>query len=320
MRTTLPARFLLPVLALLLAPLLRAAEGAKEALPFVSPIFGDHMVLQQGKPNPIWGWTTPGAKVTVAINDRTAEAVAGADGRWQAQVAPPAAGTDCEVKIDGTDHVVLHDVLVGDVWLCTGQSNMAIPLAYATGGKEEAAAANHPAIRLFNVRPRSGYSPVATPAGAWQVCTPETAGRFSAVAYYFAQKVQAMTGVPIGLVEDCLGGTPVECWMNPATLAGLKDFAPPMAEVARLRAAHAPEYGNYIMHWYDDYDTGIKGSGWFDPGLDDRDWKLVHLPGAFAELGLADVPAVVWFRREVTLPDPAHGWRIRAITASRPRS
>lgn len=304
MRSPSIVRFLLPVLVSLLGSALQAAGAAPETLPFVSPIFGDHMVLQQGKPNAIWGWTTPGATVRVTIDRHTAEAVAGADGRWQAQVTPPAAGTACEVRIDGPGHVVLHDVLVGDVWLCTGQSNMAIPLAYATGGKEAAAAARHPTIRLFNVQARSGYSPVATPAGEWQVCTPETAGRFSAVAYFFAQKVQAATGLPIGLVEDCLGGTPAECWMSPATLAGIKDFEKPMAEVARLRAAHAPEYGNYIMHWYDDYDGGIQGSGWFDPALDDRAWKTVHLPGAFAELGLADVPAVVWFRREVTLPDP----------------
>ncbi len=296
------------VLISLQADFLVAAEPAasvSSTRPFLSPIFGDHMVLQQGKPDTFWGWTTPGEKVVVTVGANTGDAVAGADGRWQAQVAPPPAGTGCEVKVDGgAQHVVLHDVLVGDVWLCGGQSNMGVGLAYSTGGKEETAAANHPNIRLFTVAPHSAYAATAVPAGRWQVCSPETAGGFSAVAYYFAQKVQAATGLPIGLVQDCLGGTPAECWMNPDTLAAMKDFERPMAEIARLRAAHAPEYGNYIMHWYDEYDGGIRGKGWADPGLDDRDWKTVHLPGAFAELGLTDVPAVVWFHREVTLPDP----------------
>jgi len=287
----------------------RAADPvpAASARPFLSPIFGDHMVLQRGKPNTFWGWTTPGAAVRVTVDGHTGRAVAGADGRWQAQVMPPPVGTQCVVTVDGPQHVELHDVIVGDVWLCGGQSNMEFGLPRAQDGAREVAAANHPAIRLFTVASHPAYAPAAVPAGTWKVCTPEAVsanGGFSAVAYFFACRVQAETGVPIGLIQDCLGGTPAETWMDPATLGAMPDFDRPMAEVARLRAAHGPEYGNYIMHWYDEYDAGIRGAGWADPGLDDRAWKTVHLPGAFEELGLADVPAVVWFRREIDLPDP----------------
>jgi sialate O-acetylesterase len=303
------------IVLLLACALLPAAKaGAVEsapapttARPFLSPIFSDHMVLQRGKPNTFWGWTTPGAVVRVEIDGHTGRAVAGADGRWQAQVTPPPIGTECVVTIDGPQHLELHDVIVGDVWLCGGQSNMEFGLPRAQDGAREVAAANHPAIRLFTVPSHPAYAPTTVPVGTWKVCTPQTVsanGGFSAVAYFFACRVQAETGVPIGLIQDCLGGTPVESWMDPATLREMKDFDRPMAEVERLRASHGPEYGNYVMHWYDEYDAGIRGADWADPNLDDRAWKTVHLPGGFEEFGLADVPAVVWFRREIVLPDP----------------
>ena len=282
------------------------AEAPREARPFVSPIFGDNMVLQRGQPNTFWGWTTPGEKVHVTVAGHTGDAIADADGRWQTRLDPPASG-ECAVTIDGTQHVELHHVLVGDVWLCGGQSNMQFGLPGANDGAKEVAAADHPNIRLFTMGTRSAYAPADVLKGAWKICSPQTVaenGGFSAVAYFFARRVQQETGVPIGLIQDCLGGTPVESWMSPATLHTLKDFERPMAEVERLRAAHAPGYGSYLMHWLDDFDVGLRGKSWADPALDDRAWKPVRVPGGFEEFGLADVPAVVWFRREVTLPDP----------------
>jgi len=289
-------------------PAFAAETPAKQPeLPFLSPIFGDDMVLQRGKPNTFWGWTHPGDHVTVDINGRAASGVAGGDGRWQVQVDPPKVGETCVVKIDGPRHVELHNVVVGDVWLCGGQSNMQFGLPRARDGAAEVAAANHPGIRFFIVASHPAYSKAAIPSGGWKVCSPKTVaeeGGFSAVAYFFARRVQGETGVPIGLVEDCLGGTPGETWMDPATLRSLRDFDVPMAEVDRLRALGAPEYGNYVMHWYDEYDGGIKGSTWADPGLDDASWKTVPINNGFEPLGVADVPAVVWFRRVVILPDP----------------
>ena len=291
------------------AGLALAASGltAAEPLPFVSPMFGDHMVIQRGKPNTFWGWTKPGEKVRVEIAGHSGEAVAGADGRWQARVEPPPSGTKCVVTIDGAQHIELRDVLVGDVWLCGGQSNMQLGLPGVKDGAAEVAAANLPNIRLFTVATRSAYALVDVVKGAWKTCTPRTVaegGGFSAVAYFFARRVQRETGVPIGLIQDCLGGSPAESWMNPATLHTLRDFDAPMAEVERLRAANAPGYGSFLMHWLEEFDLGSRGKSWADPGFDDRAWKSVRVPGGFAEFGLADVPAVVWFRRDLTLPDP----------------
>jgi sialate O-acetylesterase len=293
-------------LALAVAAWFSAVAADLDSLPFLSPMFGDNMVLQRGKPNTLWGWSKPGDVIRVEISGHTAKAVAGADGRWQAQIKPPAAGGPYTVKIDGAQHVELHEVLAGDVWLCGGQSNMELPLGHASNGSNEVAAANHPEIRFFKVQSHTAYSPAAVPQGTWKICSPQTVaedGGFSAVAYFFARRIQEDIQVPVGLVEDCLGGTPAEAWASPETLRRLKDFDAPLAEMDRLKARGGPEYGNYIMSWYDDYDRGLK-ENWPAADFDDSSWKTVQIPGGFRELGVPETPAVCWFRKEVLLPNP----------------
>ena len=279
------------------------AQAAPKPLPFVSPIFGDNMVLQRGKPNTIWGWSDPGDKVEVEIAGKTASGVAGADRRWEVNLQPPPAGGPYTLTIKGRETLELHNVLVGDVWLCGGQSNMQLPLRFARNGEEEVKAANYPEIRFFSVMAHPAYHHTDTVEGTWKTVTPETADHLSAVAYYFARKVQQEIHVPIGLVVDCLGGTSAEAWTSAAALRPLRDFDVPLDELQKLAASGAPEYGNYIMHWYDQYDVGLKDK-WATPQFDDASWKMVDVPGGFADLGVPDTPAVVWFRREITLPDP----------------
>jgi sialate O-acetylesterase len=277
--------------------------AAAKPLPLISPIFGDNMVLQRGKVNTIWGWSEPGDNIRVEIAGKNASTVAGVDRRWQVKIQPPAAGGPYSVEIRGPQTVELHNVLVGDVWLCGGQSNMQVGLGRARKGEEEVKAANYPEIRFFSVAAHSAYHHTDTPEGTWKVVSPETADQVSAVAYYFARKIHQQIHVPIGLVVDALGGTPAEAWTSAEALRPLKDFDIPLAELQRLAAAGAPEYGNYVMHWYDQYDIGLKGN-WAGPDLDDSTWKTVDIPGGFAELGVPDTPALVWFKREVALPDP----------------
>lgn len=288
---------------------------ASKPLPFVSPIFGDNMVLQRGKENAIWGWSDPGDEVQVAVADKTASAVAGPDRRWRVKIQPPTAGGPYTVRITGHQSVELHDVLVGDVWLCGGQSNMGVPLRWARNGEEEVKGANIPDIRFFDVAPHSAYHHTDTVEGTWKVVSPETADHVSAVAYYFARKVQQEIHVPIGLVIDALGGTPAEAWTSAAALRPLHDFDVPLAELEKLAAAGAPEYGNYIMHWYDEYDLGQK-QNWAAPDFNDSNWKSVDIPGGFAELGVPEAPAVAWFRKEVVLPDPLPAGRAMLFLGS----
>jgi len=284
------------------------AVGAETSLPLVCPLFSDNMVMQRGKPNAIWGWSTPGQEIRVEIAGHIAKTVTGSDGRWQVRVQPPAPGGPYTIIIDGPEHRELHEVLVGDIWLCGGQSNMELPLAWTRNGGEVAKSAHNPEIRLYKVAAHPSYSPSAVPQGQWKICSPETVtndGGFSAVAYYYARKLQEHIHVPIGLVEDCLGGTPAEAWTSEEALRPLKDFDSQLAELERLKAKGGPQYGNYIMHWYDEYDIGLKSNTWAAADLDDSNWKTVHLPGGFQELGVADAPSVCWFRKEITLPDPS---------------
>jgi sialate O-acetylesterase len=274
-----------------------------KSLPFVSTIFGDNMVLQRGKKNTIWGWSDPGDKVRVEISGKHASGVAGADRRWQVKIQPPAVGGPYTIKISGHQTMELNNVLVGDVWLCGGQSNMQVSLRFARNGEDEVKAANFPEIRFFSVAPHSAYHHTNVVDGAWKVVSPETADHVSAVAYYFARKVQQEIHVPIGLVVDALGGTPAEAWMSAAALHPLKDFDVPLAELEKLAATGAPEYGNYVMHWYDQYDVGVKGS-WAALDFDDSTWKAVDIPGGFSDLGVPETPAVAWFRKEIVVPDP----------------
>jgi sialate O-acetylesterase len=302
----------IPLPIAMFALLAAVAVGRPEAsapLPFVSPMFGDNMVLQRDKPNRIWGWTDPGKTVRVEIAGRSATAVSASDGRWEATIEPPAAGGPYTVSITGPQNVDLHEVMVGDVWLCGGQSNMFLGLGSVRDGAEEIKAADHPELRLFAVEQHTSYSPTATPQGSWKICSPKNvaeggAGGFSAVAYFFACRLQERLHVPIGLIEDCVGGTPAESWMSAQTLAQLHDFPEALKEIDRLRGLGGPEYGNYIMHWYDEYDAGAKGDAWAAPQFDDSAWKTVPVPGGFKELGVPDTPSVCWFRKEITLPDP----------------
>ncbi|MBK8476370.1 MAG: hypothetical protein IPL39_08615 [Opitutaceae bacterium] len=289
------------LLAFVFCASLFAADTA--ALPFVSPVFGEHMVLQRGKPNRVWGWSTPGAEVRVEIAGNTAKAVVAADGHWQAEFTPPPAGGPYVLKIDGPQHVELADILVGDVWLCSGQSNMEYGLARILDGEAAVKTANHLSIRLFRLSTKPAYGAAAVPPGRWQLCTPETIGSFSAVGFIFGRKVNAETGVPIGLIQAAVGGTPAETWMSPDALRSMPDFTAALTEIERLKALGGEQYGNYINHWYDEFDRGQK-EGWGNEKFDDSAWKPATLKSGFVDLGLPETVAVCWFRREVTLPDP----------------
>jgi sialate O-acetylesterase len=283
------------------------ASAANPPLPFVSPMFGDHMVLQRNTRNTIWGWADPGQEIRVEIGGQVATCSAGVDGHWRAGIWPPTKGGPYTLRIVGSQTNEFHDVLVGDVWLCGGQSNMQLGLNRARNGEEEVRKADHPQIRLFTVRQQPAYSRAAIVQGSWKVCSPQTVmqdGGFSAVAYYFGQKLQADLHVPIGLIQDCIGGTPAEAWTSPETLRKFKDFDAGLDEVERLRAKGGPEYGNYIMHWYDEFDAGQKGKSWAAPDLDDTGWKTVTIPGGFSELEVPETPSVCYFRKTINLPDP----------------
>ena len=281
-----------------------AAIPATEPLPFVSAIFADHMVLQRGEPDAIWGWSRPGDSVHVRIAAESGTGVAGADGRWQVKITPPPTGGPYTMKVSDDERAVeFRDVMVGDVWICGGQSNMELPLRFTDDSAEVAKEANYPDMRYFTVAAHTAYHPAYSLQGGWKIVSPRTAGRLSAVGFYFGRKLEQEIHVPIGLVVDSVGGSAGESWASAAALRPLHDYDIPLATLARFTAEGAPAYGDYIMPWYDEYDIGLEQK-WYSPGYVPSGWKSVPLPGGFAGLGVPVTPAVAWFRREITLPNP----------------
>jgi len=176
-------------------------------------IFGSHMVLQQGQKNPVWGWAQPGEGITVSIDGQSHATKAGPDGRWQVMLDPLTAGGPHRLVVKGNNEVVLEDVLVGEVWVCSGQSNMQWAVGQSDDADLERLAAKHPRLRLITVPQIGTQNPQREFAGAWQVCTPETVGDFSAVGYFFGRQLLDTLDVPIGLIDNSWGGSSAEAWV-----------------------------------------------------------------------------------------------------------
>lgn len=214
-------------LVLNLVPVMLAAVAAPARADVKLPaVIGDHMVIQQGMPVPIWGWADSGEEVTVSAAGQKKTATA-AEGKWVVRLdALKAGGEPIEIKITGKNEITLKDVLVGEVWVCSGQSNMEWPVRLANNPDGEIKAANYPQIRLFTVPKKVSGEPLNDTAGSWVACTPETIPNFSAVGYFFGRELHKELKVPVGLIHSSWGGTPAESWTTQDMLASDPDFAP----------------------------------------------------------------------------------------------
>ncbi len=178
-------------------------------------VFSDHMVVQQQSEIPIWGWAGPGEELTIIPSWNTSEPVTAktpSSGNWKAWVHTPAAGGPYSITIKGNSEVTIQDVLVGEVWLCSGQSNMEWGMNASTDGKQDMASSLNQQIRLFRVIRSSANYPQVRGEGVWQICSPESVKGFSAVGYYFGKKINGELKVPVGLISSAWGGTPAEAW------------------------------------------------------------------------------------------------------------
>ncbi|MGC8784903.1 MAG: sialate O-acetylesterase [Armatimonadota bacterium] len=182
-------------------------------------IFSDHAVLQQRKLVPVWGTADPGEKVTVEFRGQKVSTVANDNGEWRVTLKPMPAGGPFQMTVRGNNTIVLDDVLVGEVWICSGQSNMEWPVALSNNAEQEIAQANYPQIRLFTVPKAVSDQPLKDlNGGAWQPCTPETVRSFSAVGYFFIRELHRTLKVPVGMIQSAWGGTPAESWTSKPTL------------------------------------------------------------------------------------------------------
>lgn len=275
------------------------------AMPFLSPTFGDHMVLQRDRPNTFWGWSEPGEEVKVAVGGKTFAGRVGMDGKWRVRFNPPPVGGPYEVIVQGRQRAELHDVMVGDVYLCTGQSNMEMGVANVQDGEKEIAQANHPRIRLYEVPRAMESTPKPYAEGTWRVCSPEGIrhgvwGGFSAVGYFFGRELERRLNVPIGLVQSCWGGTVAEAWTSREGLGKVPDFR------NALTTAGATSYEQQFENWLAKNDPGSqRGKSLEGVQVTDGDWRSTGLPAHYANLGIGDFVGVVWFRTTVSV-DRAH--------------
>ena len=190
-------------------------------------VLSNHMVLQQGMPVPIWGTAETGEKVTVTFGGQTEEATADTAGKWSVKLAAlPVSAKPAELVVKGKNTITLSDILVGEVWICSGQSNMGFNTGSAINAAKEIAEANYPDIRLFTVQNVATDEPQSDTHGDWAACTPQTVPGFTAVGYFFGRDLYKSLGVPVGLIHTSWGGTIAEAWAAPTGLAGDPDFAP----------------------------------------------------------------------------------------------
>ncbi|MDZ4683758.1 MAG: sialate O-acetylesterase [Planctomycetaceae bacterium] len=189
-------------------------------------IFTDHMVLQQGQKNRVWGTAAAGEKVTVSIGAQQHAATAGSDGKWMVSLEPlPVSSQPATLTIKGNNTVAIQDVLVGEVWICSGQSNMAWSVNQSTDSDLERLTAKHPQIRFISVPQVGTQEPQSDFKGSWSACTPDTVGEFSGVGYFFGRQLHETLGVPIGLIDNAWGGSACEAWIRRDILASKPEYA-----------------------------------------------------------------------------------------------
>ena len=283
----------------------------------VNALFSDHMVLQQQDEVAFWGVYNPMEKVTV-IGSWGEEEVTNSDsnGQWSLKLKTPKAGGPFEVRITTQDKTItLKDVLIGEVWLASGQSNMEMPLEGFLPNepidnyKEEIAAANYTNIRYIDVARAIESSPASSFAGQWQVTNPQNANRFSATAYFFARKLYQELGVPIGIITSTWGGTPVESWMSKVKIANLGEFSQELEALDEEKIS-------VFNDWFAKFPTSEIPStpeAWSDLNLDDEafaqvdfddsNWKSTQKLVAVEDLAVTSTDGAFWFRKKIMLDD-----------------
>lgn len=291
----------------LLLSTLIAASGAAQALELAG-VFADHMVLQRDTPLRVWGQAEPGQRVRVQLAGHAASALAGKDGRWQATLAPLKAGGPHRLQVGaGAEQRTLDDVLIGDVWIAAGQSNMEWRLADANSAAAEIpAAGEHPQIRHAKMPHRVSLAPLQdAPALRWDVSSPQTAGDFSAVAWHFARRVQAdakLHRVPIGILNLSWGGTHAETWTSPHANAADPELADTMRAMPPSAAAFVQSRQAQmlarVLAFQRSAPEAVAGA---DPALDDSRWPTLNTPEVWERQDLPGLDGQVWLRRHVTL-------------------
>jgi sialate O-acetylesterase len=291
-------------LAVSLIKLLALPARAEVRLP---KVLSDHAILQREAPIHIWGWANPGESVSVSLHGQSISTKASEVGLWSVNLAPEGAGGPFQLVVQGENKVIVSDVLVGDLWVASGQSNMEIPLngypghAVIKNSAEEIAQADHPQIRFLRVPAKSSYYPENDVDAAWETCSPQTVGQFSAVAYFFGREIQQQEGVPIGIIDATWGGTPAEAWVSLDTLGS----DPSLMPIFAARADMTDRLNDVDLRISEDKreDSTAKAAGLPLPTHDWHPdlvaWEPAGLfNGMIAPLTSYSIKGVIWYQGE----------------------
>ncbi|SKC65133.1 sialate O-acetylesterase [Ohtaekwangia koreensis] len=262
-------------------------------------IFSDNMMLQRNQPIHVWGWAKPSESVTVTFHGATAKTKADKNGNWKLSLKAMSHGGPYELVVKGKNTITLKNILVGDIWVGSGQSNMEWIVKTTNHAAEEIANGNHPQIRLFTVPKAMSFDTEKDlTGGQWLECNPETLGDFSAVAYFFGRKLNAELNVPIGLINSSWGGTNIQTWMSSDIMYTKDEYKKLDLPALRLEAKELPEK----QRKYYDALQNEKGKSekWYEPGYTDG-WKKIVLPKIWEQTEIGNADGIVWFKKEFTL-------------------
>lgn len=295
------------IFVLLTFLLFPAVSNAEVKLP---QIIGNHMVLQQKEPVRIWGWADNREKITIEFNDQKKTVRADNEGNWSVTLDPMTAGGPYTMSIKGKNEITLEDILIGEVWVCSGQSNMEWSVSQANNAEEEIRNADYPDIRIFNVPRNLQVKPVNDiPETDWHRVSPETIAGFSAVGYFFGRHLHKNMNVPIGLIGSNWGGTVVETWTSKESINSIDDFSGKMEmldkldkdELKKAMEEKVKEIKNSIPYEQDGLQNGV--AVWAAPDFDDSGWETMELPGLWENKYLPSVDGFVWFRKTINLSE-----------------
>lgn len=281
--------------------------------------FTDNMVLQQQTKVNLWGTESPGKTFTIITswNDKVYQAKTDANGSWKIKVSTPGYGGPYSITFNDGSITTLKNILIGEVWVCSGQSNMEMPLTGFYGNVlnlnyELADAANYPEIRMLIIDHKTSFTPLSKvqTKGGWAICNPQTVRDFSAVAYFFAKNLFIDKHIPIGIINSTWGGTVAEAWTSGSALKTMPAFAPFVnaAEGGLTQQKLDAQYRTDVRTWIDS--TNSKDPSfqqgklaWAEPGFDDAAWPKMTLPAYWEQSGVPDYDGTMWFRKKVIIPE-----------------
>jgi sialate O-acetylesterase len=294
-------------LLLLCSILITLGANAQVRLP---QLVSDGMVLQRDAKINLWGWASPGEKLSVKFNGKTVRSTAGTDGKWATTLPAQKAGGPYTMQIDASNHIILKDILIGDVWFCSGQSNMVVNMERVKEKyPQDIASANYPQIRNFFIPTVSDVKGLHDdlPASHWVAASPQDVLTFGAASYFFARQLHLNYHIPIGIINSSVGGTPIQAWISESGIQSLPQYA---SRVAQFKDT---TYLNNLLHPVMPASTGKPNTPkpdkgmtgpirWFDTTYVAKDWHHYWLPGYWADQGIRGLNGVVWFRKEIMVP------------------